>query len=294
MEGFRKGASVPASQADRRRAQAWSEAVAEDVLRRVAAGETLVKIGEDPTMPAKRTIVGWITKRSGFRAAMEAARSAAGRSFVGRPSSYCQATAEAIYERLCAGEAMVTICRDPEMPVASTVYKWMKEQDDFRRVVGLSREIQADALGAEGWDMAMAAEHAEARLTEMRLRHLRWYAGKLSPRVYGPARAVEPWAAAGEAGPPPLPKPEPVTQGVTLKSFWTETGPDGQVRVRSSWYCPNAGRIEEDVPGDWKLPPGQMAFKAALADRRQASLEAAQARRRAQPPETDPDPEGWR
>ena len=80
------------------------------------------------------------------------------------------------------------------------------------QAVRLAREIQADMLGARGWEMALAAERADARLTDVRLRHLRWYAGKLSPRVYGPSKAVEPWAAAGEAGPPPPPPPPPAPE----------------------------------------------------------------------------------
>ena len=292
MEGFQERVSVPASVTDGRRSQRWSGAVGEEVLRRVAAGETVRGIGNDPAMPATRTITGWLETRPAFRAAMEVARSAAGRSFVGRPSGYCQETCEVIYERLCAGEAMVAICSDPTMPAQSTAYKWMKEHKTFRRAVGLAREIQGDRLGAEGWEMAQSATPQTARMMEMRLRHLRWYAAKLNPRVYGQAKAVEPWAAAGETGPP---TPEPVVQGVTRKSFWTETGPDGRVRVRASWYCPTAGRIEEDIPGNWELPPGQLHWKAAHARRQQAEREARQAASASMAQAgIDPDPHGWR
>lgn len=291
MDGFRDGESVPASVTDARRSQRWSGATGEAVARRVAAGETVRGIARDPTMPGLSTVNGWIRKRPAFRAAMEAARSAAGRAFTGRPSRYCQETCEVIYERLCAGEAMVAICRDPTMPVQSTAYKWMMERDDFRRAVGLAREIQGDSLGAAGWEMAQAATPKTARVMEVQLRHLRWYAAKLSPRVYGPAKAVEPWAAAGEAGPP---KPLPVMPGATRKSFWIETAADGKVRVRSSCYCPTAGRIEEDVPGNWELPPGHahaMAEKARRQEAEREAKEAAQAVRR--PAGTGADPGGW-
>lgn len=292
MEGFREGASVPASETDRRRAQVWSKAAGEAVLRRVAAGETLTQICRDLSMPGRSAVSGWMQHRPAFRAAMEVARSASGRSFVGRPSSYCQETAERIYERLCAGEAMVTICRDPEMPVASTVYRWLKERAEFRRAVGLAREIQADALGAQGWEMAMSAVREDARLMEVRLRHLRWHVGKLSPRVYGPSRAVEAWAAAGEQG-PPVAKPD--LPDISRKTFWIETQEDGQVRVRSSWYSSTTGRIEQEVPGNWELPVGQVAWQAETAHRRQVELEAKLARRRAQAESgQDADPEGWR
>ncbi len=294
MEGFPKGESVPASESDRRGAVMWSSDVAQEVLRRVAAGETLDAICADPSMPGRRTVSGWMKKRAVFRASMEAVRQASGRSFVGRPSGYCQATAERIFERLCAGEAMVVICRDPEMPAASTVYRWLKEQPVFRRAVGLAREIQADMLGARGWEMALAAERADAWLTDVRLKHLRWYAGKLSPRVYGPSKAVEPWAAAGEAGPPPPPPPPPAPEppSVTRKSFWIETSDDGKIRVRSSWYSPQSGRIEQEVPGEWEIPVGQVAWHAEAAHRRQLELEAKQALRQSQGP-PDPDAAQW-
>jgi hypothetical protein len=98
----------------------------------------------------------------------------------------------------------------------------------------------------------------------VKLRHLRWYVGKLGPRRYGNFKAAE----------PPAPVEPPKT--VTIKSFWVETGPGGQQRVRARWYDSGKNAIEMDVPGDWGPAPGSAAYRPP-----------------AEIPHDPEDPEGW-
>lgn len=254
MDGFHPGAGVLASTADARRFRRWSKAVADEIVRRTGEGEALRAICRDPEMPALRVAIGWMTTRSGFAEAMRAARAEAGRRFVGGPSTYCRETAEAIFERLCAGEAIVDICADDDMPARTTVYKWIRDHPEFARAVALAREIQGDALAAEARRIAREVTPASARACEVRLRHLRWDAGKMAPKRYGTVGLTPAWAAAGDDGPPAPREAETV---LTIKTFWLEAGPDGRTRVRSRWYDPSSGQIEADVPGDWgPAPPG--------------------------------------
>lgn len=102
-------------------------------------------------------------------------------------------------ERLCAGEAMCAICADPSMPAASTVYRWMGEQAAFREAVGLARQIQSDRLAEQGLALAEAATPETAYLTDVRLKHLRWFIVKLWPRKYGPVKTLALEALAGLA-----------------------------------------------------------------------------------------------
>ena len=48
----------------------------------------------------------------------------------GRPSSYSDAVALVICERLAEGESLKTICEDENMPARTTVYKWIVEDTD--------------------------------------------------------------------------------------------------------------------------------------------------------------------
>ncbi|MGZ6049316.1 MAG: terminase small subunit-like protein, partial [Phenylobacterium sp.] len=97
-------------------------------------------------------------------------------------------TANAICTRLCLGERVKDIMADPDMPGYSTYFRWQKDFPEFRRAVAMAREICALRIAEEGWEDACAVTPANAFATRVKLEHLRWYAGKLSPKRYGPVR----------------------------------------------------------------------------------------------------------
>lgn len=190
MDGFPEAAE-PAAEHDARRWLRYGRDVAEEIVRRTEEGESLRSICDEEGMPSLRKVTGWIRTRPAFAEAMQAARVASGYSGVGRRTSFCRETAEAIFQRLCDGEGLVRICQDPDMPVVSTVYKWIRDVPAFGKAIAVARQIQGDRLGEEGWRLAMEATPETAYLTHVRLTHLRWYAAKLSPRKYGTLRAAE-------------------------------------------------------------------------------------------------------
>jgi len=195
---FAAGFGVPAAASDGRRMRRYAAGTARRILRRTREGEALRAICRLEGMPSPATVRRWMETRPRFGAAMAAARAEAGRCLRGRSSSYCRATAEAIFERLCDGEPMCAICADPGMPVASTVYRWLAERSEFREAVALARQIQGDRLAEAGQRLAEAATPETAYLTDVRLKHLRWFAAKLWPRRYGPVRALALEALDGE------------------------------------------------------------------------------------------------
>jgi hypothetical protein len=197
MDELDWGPALPAAPHDARRFQRWSKATADAVVARTAAGESLRAICRDPAMPNLRVVSRWIKTRPAFAREVRDARARAARMFAGRTPAYCQATAELIFERLCQGEGVAAICRDPDMPAPSTVYRWMALDADFRDAVTLAREIAAEGVFEKGFEICETATPETAYLAHVRLTHLRWGAAKLAPRRYGHLKPQEAQDAAG-------------------------------------------------------------------------------------------------
>lgn len=79
----------------------------------------------------------------------------------GRPSSYTQAKADEICERLIGGESLAAICRSDEMPNAVTVLRWQDAHDDFRIAYARAREAQIELYAAEIIDLADQCREGE-------------------------------------------------------------------------------------------------------------------------------------
>lgn len=275
------GAEVPGTASGRAAGARvrWSPGVARQVLARTRKGETLRGMCREPGMPNVRTVTKWMAQRGLFRRAIEAARIEAGRgAAVGRPCGYCRETAEAIFVRLCGGEALSAICRDPEMPAASTVYAWLAREPQFAEAYRLAREVQADALAAEGWELAKAATPDTAFLAKVRLEHLRWYAAKLGPRAWGGLKATSP------AEPPEM-------TVMCMRRFSLEVDARGWKRVVSWYPDPETRTPVREEPGPW-IPPSDGEATARRLKALQEDPEAAE-RRRAGWNAAPSDPEGW-
>jgi transposase-like protein len=134
----------------------YGPGTADEILRRVAAGESVQAICRDAGMPLASTVSLWVKERPGFAAAMLAARTAAGGPFRGRRALWCEETAQAIYDRVCAGEATTAICREPEMPSMSTLTNWRKQHPEFGAAMEEAYEIRAETWFDRGFEIAQA------------------------------------------------------------------------------------------------------------------------------------------
>src|SRR4051812_29918258 len=94
---------------------AWSPEVAERLVERVGAGEPLYAALRDEGMPTPQNVGRWVRERPEFGEALMLARVAGGRPARGGGGvwTYCEATARAVFDRLCEGESLTSICRDP-------------------------------------------------------------------------------------------------------------------------------------------------------------------------------------
>ena len=233
----------------------WSEEVAEAIVARVASGEVLYAVCREPGMPTAQSVGRWARDNAEFGDALAAARVAGGRPARGGGGvwTYCEATARAVFDRLCAGESMTSICADPTMPCHSTIAYWRRAFPDFAETMRVGREIQAERFCEMGWELAQSADPKTAYLTHVRLGQLRWMAGVMAPKVYRQK----------------LSEPEKVREALTvlMRHFEVEVDPKtGQRRVVA--WCPNplTGEAErEDTPG-WSPPPGMLPLPGGRAD----------------------------
>lgn len=71
-----------------------------------------------------------------------------------RPTDYNAEIATRICQELAEGRSLRSICRGDEMPGASTVFRWLEEQEAFREQYARAREWQAESLMDEILEIA--------------------------------------------------------------------------------------------------------------------------------------------
>jgi hypothetical protein len=100
--------------------------------------------------------------------------------------------AEVVCRRLAFGEALVDICRDPDMPCPVTVYAWMRQRPAFAHMVALAREHQANLKFDLAWKLAASAAPGNVEVIRLQIQTLRWQASRLAPRAYAPQAPLPP------------------------------------------------------------------------------------------------------
>lgn len=189
-----------------------------------------------------------------FGEALAKARAAGGRTAASRgpASTYNAGVAREVFERLCEGESLRAIGRDPTMPGLSTLNHWRERIPAFDQMVRTARRIQAERLCDLGLEMAMEATPDTAYLTQVRLNQLRWTAGVLAPNQFRTRPA-----------PPPAPAEE---VKVLIRSFKIEKDATTGARKVVA-FCPNpvTGEVErEDAPG-WRPPEGAVLLTGGFS-----------------------------
>lgn len=121
---------------------------------------------------------------------------------IGRPSSYSAEVVGTICTRLVEGQSLREICRDPEMPNASTVFVWLGKYPDFAEQYARAREAQAEALfddileicddstndwvdrQTESGETIRVVDHEHINRSKLRVDARKWMASKLAPKKY--------------------------------------------------------------------------------------------------------------
>jgi hypothetical protein len=117
-------------------------------------------------------------------------------------TTYTNEKADSICQLLSEGNSLTSICKRDKFPSASTVFKWLIEQESFSEKYTRAREAQADYLAAEILDIA-GQDRVTERVTvksngdtetvtvdqvdrsRLMVDARKWYASKLAPKKYG-------------------------------------------------------------------------------------------------------------
>lgn len=98
-------------------------------------------------------------------------------------TTYTDAIASAICERIGDGESLRSICASEDMPSKSTVFKWLAENKAFSDQYARARESQADSMADD--IVSIADEPGDPNDKRVRIDARKWVASKLRAKVYG-------------------------------------------------------------------------------------------------------------
>lgn len=156
---------------------------------------------------------------------------------MGRPSSFTPELAAKICERLAAGESLLSICKDDDMPNRSTVQKWVV--DDVQGFSGSYARARDTGLDVVAEEVIAIADEEPGTLDNgatdsgfvahkrLRFDARRWYLSKLAPKKYGERSAMELTGADG--GPVQITETERAAKVAAILAAAKQRQEDGDV-----------------------------------------------------------------
>jgi hypothetical protein len=118
----------------------------------------------------------------------------------GRPSTFTQATAATICERLAKGETVTAICASPGMPGYTTINRWIDKDETFRRDYARARELGLHAMAEQCLQISDrqspstdsgATDTGDVQHRRLQVDTRKWLLARLLPKVYGDKQQLE-------------------------------------------------------------------------------------------------------
>lgn len=103
----------------------------------------------------------------------------------GRPTTYTQKLADEICEQLALGKSMRTVCAMDGMPAMSSVFKWLREVDNFSEQYAKAKQESTDAMAEELVDISDNENMADTQRARLRIDTRKWLMAKMKPKKYG-------------------------------------------------------------------------------------------------------------
>ncbi len=115
---------------------------------------------------------------------------------MGRPSDYSQELGDRICNELSEGISLRTVCLAEDMPSKTTVFRWLRENKEFRNQYATAKDESADALFEETIDIADGsvdeakqadpkASGAVVNAIRLKVDTRKWMMSKMKPKKYG-------------------------------------------------------------------------------------------------------------
>lgn len=185
---------APARRAYVRRTYPQKVIMVRTLCRRIEAGEGFAEACRDPTMPQRSTVVAWLAADDTLRAMVDEAEAAAAKLFPRQRAYHRWApkVAAEVLARIEDGRGLREVCAEPDMPVHSTVTRWLNERPEYAEAYRQARQAQADRLFDLAWRIALEATEENVATSRLKIQTLKWRVGKLAPRKYGPLKAQNP------------------------------------------------------------------------------------------------------
>ena len=151
----------------------------------------------------------------------------------GRPSILSDEMVDAICARIADGETTRTICADEAMPSMTTLFRWLRENEDFKKQYARAKEIQLERMAEEIIDISddgtndymdrvtrdgefeSVLNHEHVSRSKLRVDSRKWLLSKLAPKKYGDKQTLE---HTGSDGGPLQVQVESVKQALAILS----------------------------------------------------------------------------
>lgn len=134
----------------------YDEAVADQIIARVASGEMIADIETDRSVPGEVDLRRWKRMRPDFAEALRVAKLSGQHHRSRQPRRLTPELFDHILTRMVAGATLLEVSRDPGLPSYGTLMAWQRQGPAFARMVAWVREEGAWALRAEKIERADA------------------------------------------------------------------------------------------------------------------------------------------
>lgn len=113
-----------------------------------------------------------------------------------RPSDYTQELADKICEEIANGLSLRSVCLQDGMPEASTIFRWMRTNEEFRKQYATATEERAEAMSEDTLDISdnsvnlaqsvdPKASNAVVSAAKLQVDTRKWLMSKMKPKKYG-------------------------------------------------------------------------------------------------------------
>jgi hypothetical protein len=120
----------------------------------------------------------------------------------GRPEIWSQDLADAVCFKIAHGYSLRTVCKDKDLPGMTTIFKWLREREDFAKQYARATEERTEAMAEDILDIAddgsndlmtiqkgdktYEIENKEVtNRSRLRVDTRKWLMSKMKPKKYG-------------------------------------------------------------------------------------------------------------